>query len=265
MPGIDAASDVAVETPMETTVDTPAETPVEAPVTKKPKLEEPIKAAEEAVKPAEETKSTEETKLEEPVKAAEEAAKPTEETKPAEETADSKKEQPQTENGEPKGELEADKIQSNGHTAELETKASPVLRWAKLSDSAKAPTRGSAKAAGYDLYSAEEATIEPGKRKLVATDIQIEVPSGCYGRVAPRSGLAVKHGIDVGAGVVDEDYRGNVKVLLFNFGDTEFKVAPGDRIAQLVLERIIYADLEELPSLDETARGAGGFGSTGTN
>jgi len=260
MPGIDAASDVAVETPMETTVDTPAETPVEAPVTKKPKLEEPVKAAEEAVKPAEETKSTEE-----PVKAAEEAAKPTEETKPAEETADSKKEQPQTENGKPKGEPEADKIQSNGHTAELETKASPVLRWAKLSDSAKAPTRGSAKAAGYDLYSAEEATIEPGKRKLVATDIQIEVPSGCYGRVAPRSGLAVKHGIDVGAGVVDEDYRGNVKVLLFNFGDTEFKVAPGDRIAQLVLERIIYADLEELPSLDETARGAGGFGSTGTN
>jgi len=259
MPGIDAASDVAVETPMETTVDTP----VEAPVTKKPKLEEPIKAAEEAVKPAEESNSTEETKLKEPVKAVEEAAKPTEETKPAEETADSKKEEPQ--NGEPKGELEADKIQSNGHTAELETKASPVLRWAKLSDSAKAPTRGSAKAAGYDLYSAEEATIEPGKRKLVATDIQIEVPSGCYGRVAPRSGLAVKHGIDVGAGVVDEDYRGNVKVLLFNFGDTEFKVAPGDRIAQLVLERIIYADLEELPSLDETARGAGGFGSTGTN
>jgi len=260
MPGIDAASDVAVETPMETTVDTPAETPVEAPVTKKPKLEEPVKAAEEAVKPAEETKSTEE-----PVKAAEEAAKPTEETKPAEETADSKKEQPQTENGKPKGEPEADKIQSNGHAAELETKALPVLRWAKLSESAKAPTRGSAKAAGYDLYSAEEATIEPGKRKLVATDIQIEVPSGCYGRVAPRSGLAVKHGIDVGAGVVDEDYRGNVKVLLFNFGDTEFKVAPGDRIAQLVLERIIYADLEELPSLDETARGAGGFGSTGTN
>jgi len=260
MPGIDAASDVAVETPMETTVDTP----VEAPVTKKPKLEEPVKAAEEAAKPAEETKPIEETKLEEPVKPAEEAAKPTEETKPAE-TADSKKEEPQTENGEPKGEPEADKIQSNGHTAELETKASPVLRWAKLSDSAKAPTRGSAKAAGYDLYSAEEATIEPGKRKLVATDIQIEVPSGCYGRVAPRSGLAVKHGIDVGAGVVDEDYRGNVKVLLFNFGDTEFKVAPGDRIAQLVLERIIYADLEELPSLDETARGAGGFGSTGTN
>jgi len=245
MPGIDAASDVAVETPMETTVDTPTETPVEAPVMKKAKLEEPVEAVE-AVKPAEETK-------------------PTEETKPAEETADSKKEEPQTENGEPKREPEADKIQSNGHTAVLETKASPVLRWAKLSDSAKAPTRGSAKAAGYDLYSAEEATIEPGKRKLVATDIQIEVPSGCYGRVAPRSGLAVKHGIDVGAGVVDEDYRGNVKVLLFNFGDTEFKVAPGDRIAQLVLERIIYADLEELPSLDETARGAGGFGSTGTN
>jgi len=140
-----------------------------------------------------------------------------------------------------------------------------TLRFAKLSEYAKAPTRGSSVAAGYDLYAAEEMTIEPGKRACVKTDIQIEVPDGTYGRVAPRSGLAAKHGIDVGAGVVDKDYRGNVMVLLFNFGEAAFNVARGDRIAQLVLEKICMAELEELPTLDETDRGAGGFGSTGKN
>jgi len=140
-----------------------------------------------------------------------------------------------------------------------------TLRFAKLSEHAKAPTRGSAVAAGYDLYAAEEMVIEPGKRACVKTDIQIEVPDGTYGRVAPRSGLAAKHGIDVGAGVVDKDYRGNVMVLLFNFGDAAFNVARGDRIAQLLLEKICMAELEELPTLNETDRGDGGFGSTGKN
>jgi len=138
-----------------------------------------------------------------------------------------------------------------------------TLRFAKLSEHAKAPTRGSAVAAGYDLYAAEDMVIEAGKRACVKTDIQIEVPDGTYGRVAPRSGLAAKHGIDVGAGVIDKDYRGNVMVLLFNFGDSAFNVGRGDRIAQLVLEKISMAELEELPSLDETDRGEGGFGSTG--
>jgi len=141
----------------------------------------------------------------------------------------------------------------------------PTLRFAKMSEHAKAPTRGSSVAAGYDLYAAEEMVIEPGKRACVKTDIQIEVPDGTYGRVAPRSGLAAKHGIDVGAGVVDKDYRGNVMVLLFNFGDAAFNVARGDRIAQLVLEKICMAELEELPTLDDTERGDGGFGSTGKN
>jgi len=138
-----------------------------------------------------------------------------------------------------------------------------TLRFAKLSEHAKAPTRGSAVAAGYDLYAAEDMVIEAGKRACVKTDIQIEVPDGTYGRVAPRSGLAAKHGIDVGAGVIDKDYRGNVMVLLFNFGESAFNVGRGDRIAQLVLEKISMAELEELPSLDETDRGEGGFGSTG--
>ncbi|EDL80067.1 deoxyuridine triphosphatase, isoform CRA_b [Rattus norvegicus] len=139
------------------------------------------------------------------------------------------------------------------------------LRFVRLSEHATAPTRGSARAAGYDLYSAYDYTIPSMEKALVKTDIQIAVPSGCYGRVAPRSGLAVKHFIDVGAGVIDEDYRGNVGVVLFNFGKEKFEVKKGDRIAQLICERILYPDLEEVQTLDNTERGSGGFGSTGKN
>ncbi|MCJ8733029.1 hypothetical protein PDJAM_G00218270 [Pangasius djambal] len=146
-----------------------------------------------------------------------------------------------------------------------ENSGSIVLKFAKLSEHATTPTRGSAKAAGYDLYSAYDYSIAPMDKAIVKTDIQIAVPAGCYGRVAPRSGLAAKHFIDVGAGVVDEDYRGNVGVVLFNFGKETFEVKKGDRVAQLVCERICYPDLQELKTLDETERGAGGFGSTGRN
>ncbi|XP_057636959.1 deoxyuridine 5'-triphosphate nucleotidohydrolase, mitochondrial [Chionomys nivalis] len=139
------------------------------------------------------------------------------------------------------------------------------LRFVRLSEHATAPTRGSARAAGYDLYSAYDYTVAPMEKAVVKTDIQIAVPSGCYGRVAPRSGLAVKHFIDVGAGVIDEDYRGNVGVVLFNFGKEKFEVKKGDRIAQLICERIFYPDLEEVETLDNTERGSGGFGSTGKN
>uniref|UniRef100_A0A3P9JRJ7 Deoxyuridine 5'-triphosphate nucleotidohydrolase n=1 Tax=Oryzias latipes TaxID=8090 RepID=A0A3P9JRJ7_ORYLA len=120
-----------------------------------------------------------------------------------------------------------------------------VLRFAKLSENATTPTRGSTKAAGYDLYSAYDYTIGPMDKAIVKTDIQIAVPHGCYGRVAPRSGLAAKHFIDVGAGVVDEDYRGNLGVVLFNFSKETFEVKKGDRVAQLVCERICYPELEE--------------------
>ena len=87
---------------------------------------------------------------------------------------------------------------------------------------AKLPTRGSALAAGYDLYSAEKVVVPRGGRKVVQTGICLAIPTGHYGRVAPRSGLASKHGIDTGAGVIDEDYRGLLGVLLFNFGDADF-------------------------------------------
>ncbi|KAG5848999.1 deoxyuridine 5'-triphosphate nucleotidohydrolase-like isoform X3 [Anguilla anguilla] len=140
-----------------------------------------------------------------------------------------------------------------------------VLKFAKLTENATVPTKGSAKSAGYDLYSAYDYSVAPMDKVVVKTDIQIAVPTGCYGRVAPRSGLAAKYFIDVGAGVVDEDYRGNVGVVLFNFSKETFEVKKGDRVAQLICEKICYPELEEHKTLDETVRGAGGFGSTGKN
>ncbi|RMD44616.1 hypothetical protein DV735_g529, partial [Chaetothyriales sp. CBS 134920] len=106
-----------------------------------------------------------------------------------------------------------------------------------LSPQARAPTRGSAQSAGHDLYASQASTIPARGKALVSTGIAIACPPGTYGRVAPRSGLAAKHSIDTGAGVIDADYRGEVKVLLFNLGEVDFPVAVGDRIAQLVLER----------------------------
>ncbi|GAA5934366.1 hypothetical protein JCM1841_003348 [Sporobolomyces salmonicolor] len=131
------------------------------------------------------------------------------------------------------------------------------------SDKARIPTRGSALAAGYDLYSAEDKTVPARGQALISTDLSIAIPEGTYGRVAPRSGLAVKHSITTGAGVIDADYRGIVRVLLFNLGEDAFELKEGDRIAQLILEKIVTPEPQEVASLDETVRGAGGFGSTG--
>ncbi|KAK3372484.1 dUTP pyrophosphatase [Podospora didyma] len=141
----------------------------------------------------------------------------------------------------------------------------PALLIKKLSDKARLPTRGSAFAAGYDLYAARATTIPARGKALVDTDISMAVPAGTYGRIAPRSGLAAKNFIDTGAGVIDADYRGQVKVLLFNHSDTDFAVAEGDRVAQLVLERIYTPDVVEVQELEESVRGAGGFGSTGVS
>jgi dUTP pyrophosphatase len=134
-----------------------------------------------------------------------------------------------------------------------------------LNVNAKIPNRGSDKAAGYDLSSAEETIIPPRGRKMVKTGIIISIPTGHYGRIAPRSGLTLKNGIDVGAGVIDEDYRGEVCVILFNHSDENFLINIGDRIAQLILEKISTPDVEVVNSLDSTERGNGGFGSTGVN
>lgn len=133
----------------------------------------------------------------------------------------------------------------------------------KLSEYATVPTKGSKLAAGYDLYSAYHYVIKGRDKEMVKTDLQIALPSGCYGRVAPRSGLAWKHSIDVGAGVIDEDYRGPLNVILFNFSEQDFEVKPGDRIAQLICEKIEQTTVEEVSNLDDTERGTKGFGSTG--
>merc|ERR1711992_424877 len=139
-----------------------------------------------------------------------------------------------------------------------------VLKWAKLSENAYAPSKGSARAAGYDLRSAYDCVVPAMGKAIVKTDIQIRVPEGTYGRIAPRSGLAAKHHIDVGAGVVDQDYTGNIGVVMFNHAQEDFEIKKGDRIAQFICEKIEYPDLEEVASLNSTERGEGGFGSTGT-
>ena len=120
-------------------------------------------------------------------------------------------------------------------------------------------------AAGMDVVSAEEVTLAPGQRHAVATGLAVAIPQGYEIQVRPRSGLALKHGITVPntPGTVDSDYRGEVKVILINHGTEDFAIARGDRIAQLVLAPVTRAAWEEVTELDETARGAGGFGSTG--
>ncbi|EDU50984.1 dutpase [Pyrenophora tritici-repentis] len=132
-----------------------------------------------------------------------------------------------------------------------------------LSANAQAPKKGSQFAAGHDLFSAEEVVIPARGRKLVGTDIKISVPVGTYGRIAPRSGLAYKHGIDTLAGVIDADYRGPVGVILANLSDEDFSIKIGDRIAQLIVEKILMPEVLVVNELEASVRGAGGFGSTG--
>lgn len=121
-------------------------------------------------------------------------------------------------------------------------------------------------AAGMDVVAAEELVLAPGARHAVATGFAMAIPHGYEVQVRPRSGLALKHGITClnTPGTIDSDYRGEVKVILANLGDAPFTVARGDRIAQLVPAPVQRAELDEIGSLDETARGSGGFGSTGT-
>ncbi len=133
----------------------------------------------------------------------------------------------------------------------------------KLHEQAKLPVRGSARAIGADLCCVEAFTLEPLERKLIPTGIAIEIHEGYYGRVAPRSGLAVKQGIDTLAGVIDSDYRGEVRVLLINFNNEPVGFQAGERIAQLIIEKAEAVDYEWAEELNDTARGAGGFGSTG--
>ena len=137
------------------------------------------------------------------------------------------------------------------------------LLFKRLHAEARLPSRGSARAAGLDLCAVERVTLEAGARAAVRTGLAVAIPAGFYGRVAPRSGLAVRHGIDVLAGVVDSDYRGEILCALVNHGDAPFEIEPGARIAQLVIEAIATPEPAWAEDLEETQRGAGGFGSTG--
>lgn len=141
-------------------------------------------------------------------------------------------------------------------------KAQPLLV-RKMQEDARVPVRGSKEAAGYDLYCVEDVEIPAQGHAIVSTGLAIKVPEGTYGRIAPRSGLAAKNAIGIGAGVVDRDYRGVVKVVIFNHGHKTFTVRRHDRIAQLVLEQAVTPPVVEVEELDGTKRGTDGFGSSG--
>ena len=127
------------------------------------------------------------------------------------------------------------------------------------------PAYATAGAAGMDVLAAEDVTLAPGARHAVATGLAVAIPPGFEIQVRPRSGLALKHGISVPntPGTIDSDYRGELKVIMINHGAEEFAIRRGDRIAQLVLAPVTRASWLEVDSLDQTARGEGGFGSTG--
>lgn len=136
------------------------------------------------------------------------------------------------------------------------------MNFQKLSETAQAPTYSSEGAAGADLFSDEDIKIPSGERRLIKTNIALEIPRGYYGRIAPRSGLANKFGIDVLAGVIDSDYRNGIGVILLNTGKEDFSVKKGDRIAQIIFEQYFWTAFFE-GALCDTRRGKNGFGSTG--
>jgi dUTP pyrophosphatase len=140
------------------------------------------------------------------------------------------------------------------------------LAFRKLSDGARLPTRAHDGDAGLDLHAIEPATLGPGERAIVGTGIAVEIPPGHAGLVLPRSGLAARHGIALvnAPGLIDAGYRGEIRVLLLNTDRTEpFEIAPGDRIAQLLVTPFAEVEPIEARALAETGRGEGGFGSSG--
>ena len=141
-----------------------------------------------------------------------------------------------------------------------------ALKFKKLSNHAYAPTKATNLSSGFILYSAYDYTVAGGEKELVLSDLQIELPSGCYGCIAPQFWLAWHAHLDIGAGVIDEDYRGNVGIVVFNLSDIAFTIKKGDPVAQLICQKIFYPKLVELVedrTLSGTDRGNLGFGSTG--
>ena len=132
-----------------------------------------------------------------------------------------------------------------------------------LSDKGTLPSKANRFDAGFDLYASENALIHPQERLLVSTDIAMAIPKGHVGLIWPRSGLAVKKGVDVFAGVIDSGYRGEVKVCLYNSGSEILEVEEGDRIAQLLIQKAENYFIKKVESLDDSERGDKGFGSSG--
>lgn len=134
-----------------------------------------------------------------------------------------------------------------------------------MSKDAQVPVRAHADDAGYDLFSAVDAIIPPDQIAQIGTRIKIKIPPGCYGRIAPRSSLALNNSINVFGGVVDQGYSGEICVLLFNHGKKPFEVKKGARIAQLICEKIATPDIQVVtsPFAEDSERGSGGFGSSG--
>ena len=132
-----------------------------------------------------------------------------------------------------------------------------------LTKFATVPTKGSQYAAGYDLYSAYDYTIMAKGKELIKTDISVEIPIGYYGRIAPRSGFSWKKHTDIGAGVIDNDYRGNIGVVVFNHSSKIINVKKGDRVAQLIITPYISPKIKLVNEVAFSNRGSKGFGSTG--
>ena len=145
----------------------------------------------------------------------------------------------------------------------MENKNTGILKVKKLSSDAIIPTQSNSSDAGWDLYALEHRYVPSNRRALIKTGISLEIPDGFVGLIWPRSGLAVKKGIDVFAGVVDAGYRGDVGVCLYNSSQTEFQVQAGDRIAQIIFQPVSQFRLSESNNLQDSSRGGEGFGSTG--
>ena len=142
-----------------------------------------------------------------------------------------------------------------------------IAKFVKLRENAHIPTIGSEKAAGYDLYASDGAYIMPGQTRLIPTGLAIQPPEGYCAKIYARSGLASKRGLRPAncTGICDEDYTGEYMVALHNDSNEMQIIEAGERIAQLVFERYYHIEFEEVEKLEDTKRGAGGFGSTGTN
>lgn len=156
----------------------------------------------------------------------------------------------------------------------------PKIKIKLLNSSAKIPTRATCGSAGYDLYSTEFVKLRPFERKIIKTGICIQLPPNYYARIAPRSGLAIKNGIHVNGGVIDEDYTGEIGVILVNLNiigsymqpghlesiigsANDFSITPGMKIGQMIIEKYYPFEFQEVEQLDNTDRSSGGFGSTG--